>query len=61
MRQIIIKKSGDYRVEITNPGDEVHIVGKFLAQKDEKIDINLTIVHKAPHTRATTMLKGVAR
>ncbi len=58
---IILTESGEYLVEITEPRAEVSIVGKFLAHNDDKIDINLTIVHKAPHTRATTMLKGVAQ
>lgn len=58
---IVLTKSGEYFVEITEPRAEAMIVGKFLTVKDEKIDIHLTIVHKAPHTRAKTMLKGVAK
>ncbi len=60
MKNIQITKSGDYRIEILNPGDEVKIVGMFHGKNDDDIAINLTIVHKAPHTRATTTLKGVA-
>ncbi len=58
---IELKDSGEYRVEITQPQAEAHIVGTFLTQGDEDVDINLTIVHKAPHTRANTILKGVAK
>ncbi|MEP7166922.1 MAG: SufD family Fe-S cluster assembly protein [Candidatus Woesebacteria bacterium] len=60
MKNITLTKSGDYRVEILNPGDEISIVGMFHGKNDDDININLTIVHKAPHTRAKTILKGVA-
>lgn len=60
MKKIKITKSGDYRVEIKNPGDEVQISGYFHGKKSDDININLTIVHQAPHTRANTILKGVA-
>lgn len=60
MRKVHITKSGDYRVEIKNSGDEVEIVGLFHAKGSDDININLTIVHQAPHTRANTILKGVA-
>ncbi len=60
-QEITLKESGEYLVEITEPRAEASIVGKFLTVGSEKIDINLTIVHKAAHTRAKTMLKGVAQ
>src|SRR3989344_5149094 len=60
MELVQLTKSGVYRIEITKPGDQVHIVGKFHAKNSDDINIDLTIVHKAPHTRAQTMLKGVA-
>lgn len=60
-KKITLKRSGDYRVEITEPTVEAEIVGMFQTKGTEEININLTIVHKAPHTRASTMLKGVAR
>lgn len=60
MKPIRLTKSGEYRVEITKPGDEVEITGMFHGKNDDDININLTIVHKAPHTRARTTLKGVA-
>lgn len=58
---IVLDESGDFQVEITQPGAEAEIVGSFLTQNQDKVDINLTIIHKAPHTRANTMLKGVAK
>lgn len=57
---IRITESGDYRVEITNEGSEISILGFFHGKNSDEININLTIVHSAPHTRARTTLKGVA-
>jgi Fe-S cluster assembly scaffold protein SufB len=60
-KEIILKESGEYRVEIAGSGAGVRIVGSFEAKQDEIVNITLTIVHQAPHTRANTILKGVAR
>lgn len=57
---IRLTESGEYLVELTAERAEVKIVGMFKATGDEKINIQLTIVHKAAHTRANTILKGVA-
>jgi Fe-S cluster assembly scaffold protein SufB len=37
------------------------VVGAFEANSNDKIDVHLTLIHSAPHTRAQTVLKGVAR
>jgi Fe-S cluster assembly scaffold protein SufB len=60
-RKIVISQSGKYLVELTGPGAEAEITGAFLGQQDEKHDVEVIIHHRAPHTRATTTLKGVAR
>lgn len=60
LRHIKLTKSGEYRVEVTKARAEVEIVGMFQTTKDEVVDINLTIVHSVPHTRAETVLKGAA-
>jgi Fe-S cluster assembly scaffold protein SufB len=54
-------ESGKYVVELIKPGVHVDIVGKFLAQQKDEINIELYIIHKAAHTSAKTILKGVAR
>lgn len=59
-KHITLHKSGTYRVEIVDPSVDAEIIGLFQTSGDEMVDINLTIVHKAPHTRANTILKGVA-
>ena len=59
-KDIRLTESGEYVVEIVGSGASARITGSFRARKDEIVNITLTIVHKAPHTRATTILKGVA-
>src|SRR5689334_15450448 len=69
MQQILVTKnqaitlttSGEYIVELTTPGVHVDIVGHFLAQGKDEVNITLHIIHKAPHTSAQTTLKGVAK
>jgi Fe-S cluster assembly scaffold protein SufB len=58
---IIITESGKYVVEITKAGAEVELSGAFLAQAKELIDVEVVVHHRAPNTRANTVLKGVGR
>lgn len=58
---ILIKESGKYLVEITESGAHAQIQGAFLTTGDEVVDVEILIVHKVPHTTASTTLKGVAR
>ncbi|PWU23477.1 hypothetical protein C5B42_02890 [Candidatus Cerribacteria bacterium 'Amazon FNV 2010 28 9'] len=57
---ITLDHSDEYRIEIVAEGVQVKIVGAFATHEKEQIDIHLTIVHKAAHTRANTILKGAA-
>lgn len=57
---IQITKSGKYVVEVDTPGAHAEIHGAFLTTGTQEIDIELLIIHKAPHTTANTVLKGVA-
>lgn len=58
---IKIETSGDYLVELTGQGAEAEILGSFLAENNDKIDIKITIHHKAKNTLANTTLRGVGR
>jgi Fe-S cluster assembly scaffold protein SufB len=58
---ITLKESGQYTVELLKPGVHATINGRFLTLEKNQIDIELYIIHKAPHTSAQTMLKGVAK
>lgn len=60
-QKIELHKSGKYSVEITEPGSHAEIHGAFLVEGNDVMDIELLIIHKAPHTSANTVLKGVAR
>lgn len=60
-RSITLERTGDYQVELLGEGAQVEIGGVFEAQGSESKEVSVTIVHKAGHTRANTVLKGVAR
>ncbi len=56
---LLLERPGHYRVELLDPGIELRIRGGWhLTGSDEK-NITLDIVHKAPHTRSETLLRGV--
>lgn len=57
---IKLDQPGEYHVELVGSGAHADIQGSFLAQGKDEVEINLYIVHKAPHTSAQTMMKGVA-
>jgi Fe-S cluster assembly protein SufD len=59
-REIVLSKSGNYVVELIEAGAEVEIRGVFVTHEKEEVKIKIEIVHKAPHTRANTVLKGAA-
>ncbi|MBU0974398.1 SufD family Fe-S cluster assembly protein [Patescibacteria group bacterium] len=58
---IKIEKSGEYLVELVGVGAKAKILGSFLVENNEKININITICHKAKNTLANTTLRGVGR
>ena len=58
---IEIKESGQYTVELLKSGAHAEIKGAFLTKDKEKVDVELYIIHKVPHTTAQTTLRGVAK
>ncbi len=60
-KTVILKESGEYVFELTGPGAELEVKGTFLAKDKENQEIIVIIRHLAPHTRANTVLKGVAQ
>jgi Fe-S cluster assembly scaffold protein SufB len=61
VKKYIIDKPGRHEVTLSEPGAEAIIVGSFDTHGSENVDVEIIIRHSAPHTRATTTLKGVAR
>lgn len=53
--------SGTREIVLSNPGDEYEIYGKVLLDTDQKHELDLRIIHKAPHTKANTRIYGVLR
>ena len=60
-KKIALTHPDKYIVELTGPGAHADIHGAFLTTQKDDLNIELYIVHKAPHTSAQTTLKGVAR
>lgn len=60
-QKINIKKPGEYVVNLVEPGAEVEISGSFLVEGKDRAAVTVIIHHQAPHTRATTTLRGVGR
>ncbi|HEX7018330.1 MAG TPA: SufD family Fe-S cluster assembly protein, partial [Patescibacteria group bacterium] len=56
-----LTESGEYIFSITKPGAELEITGAFEANNQDQVQVEVIIHHQAPHTRANTTLKGVAR
>ena len=59
MKQIFIKKSGNYKYTLDKAGTELEIIGRFWLKGDDHLDLNLTLTHAAPHTTARVSLKAV--
>jgi len=60
-KQIEIDQPGEYVVELLGSGSHADIHGAFLTDNAEQVEVKLYVLHKAAHTSAQTMLKGVAR
>lgn len=60
-KTITLTESGDYTVELVGVGAHADIKGAFQTTQKQQLAINLYIIHKAPHTSAQTMLRGVAQ
>src|SRR5258708_1431624 len=60
-KTIKLTESGDYTVELIGSGAHADILGAFMTTQKQMLEINLHIIHKAPHTSAQTKLHGVAK
>jgi Fe-S cluster assembly protein SufD len=60
-KEIIIDAPGEYMVELVGEGAEAVIGGVFETSGKNSAEVTVIIHHKAPHTQATTTLKGAAR
>lgn len=60
-KEIRLAESGEYTVFLTGANAEADIAGAFAVEGSDKADVTIIIHHQAPHTRANTTLRGVAR
>lgn len=56
----VVQESGVYTFELQQPGIELYIHGIFQAREKQQHDVTVIIHHKVAHTRANTVLKGIA-
>jgi len=56
----VSNKSGVVEIILDKEGMEVVVVGTFEVFDKDVRKLHVKIIHKVPHTRATTTLKGVA-
>jgi Fe-S cluster assembly scaffold protein SufB len=61
LQKIKITESGQHVINLTVAGAEAEISGVFEVKNKDNVNVELIIHHQAPHTRATTTLKGVVR
>ena len=53
--------SGVHEVILETAGQEISIVGGYDVRNNDAIMLDLRVIHKAPHTKANIVLKGVLR
>lgn len=60
-QEIELKQPGKHIIELIGEGAVVTVKGVFQTQATDNFLLEVIIHHKAPHTQAETILKGVAR
>ena len=58
-RQILLTHSGEYQIDLVGQGAEVTIDGRWLVQRNDELNVHVTVHHQAPHTQAKIVLKAV--
>lgn len=58
---VTLDQPGQHTITLAIPGAEAEVTGCFSATNQDHTEVEVIIHHQAPHTRATTTLKGVAR
>ena len=58
-KKIKINKSGKYAVELVGEGAEVEIVGGLVGKRQQRIEVEVEVVHKAKNTTAKAQIRGV--
>jgi Fe-S cluster assembly protein SufD len=58
MKTITLTQSGRYQYVLSHDGEELSIIGRFALKGKDHLDLDLTIIHKAPNTKARTSIKA---
>jgi Fe-S cluster assembly protein SufD len=59
VQKVELTTDDEYEIILEEAGAEVEIFGAFVLKNKDKKDVTVIIRHQAPHTRATTTIKGV--
>jgi Fe-S cluster assembly protein SufD len=58
MKSIILTQSGDYEYILDQDGDEIDVVGRFKLSGEEKLSLNIHIIHRAKNTKSFVSIKS---
>ncbi len=58
-RQVVIKKSGEYVVELVGEGAHVDVLGALVVRGKQKLEVDVVTHHKAANTSADTFIRAV--
>ena len=58
-RQIVIKKNGEYVVELVGRGASVEVLGAIVASDNEEVIVDIKTIHKAPETQSNLFIRAV--
>jgi Fe-S cluster assembly protein SufD len=59
IKTITLTHSGTYNYPLSQEGSELEVIGRFWLKGDDKLDLNLTVIHAAKNTQANVSLKAV--
>lgn len=59
-RQIVIDRPGEYVVELAGEGARVEVLGALVAKGSERLVVDITALHRVPHTSCDIFIRAVA-
>lgn len=58
VKTIKLNQSGTYNYQLSKPGEEIEIIGRFKLVSTDILDIQVNVVHLAQNTKANISLKA---
>lgn len=60
-KQVVIDKSGEYVVELVGRGASVEVLGALDVKGNEKMEIEVVVIHKALKTDSDVLIRAVVK